>query len=186
MTWPIALRWAAAALPLLGLAALAVLAVMPRDHRVEIVAVWPSTPPARVWALLTDHASETAWFPLFESVERRPDDHGRPVWTHRVRGGAYAVTMMTISWVPGRHYERLLLRDGQPRSQPWDGRWVFELEPAGAGTRLKVTEYGWTGGIRFFVAQRILGSPHRFLELYLRHMGEGLGEPTRVEVVRKH
>jgi hypothetical protein len=94
--------------------------------------------------------------------------------------------MMTTSAIAERHLERLLLRDGQPRSQPWDVRWVFEIEPAGAGTRMKLTEHGWTGGVRFFVVQRILGSPHRFPELYLRKMGDGLGEPTRIEVVRTH
>jgi hypothetical protein len=183
--WPAALRWALLALPILVLAPLAILAVVPRDHVVELVAVWPSTPPPRVWQLLTDHAAEPTWFPAFESVERRPDDHGRPVWTYRL-GGTVTATMMTTSAIPERHYERLLLRAGQPRSQPWDVRWVFEIEPAGAGTRMKLTELGWTGGVRFFVVQRILGSPHELPELYLRKMGDRLGEPTRIEVVRTH
>jgi uncharacterized protein YndB with AHSA1/START domain len=165
---------------------LAVVALTPRDHRVEIVATFPTTDPPEVWRLLTDHAAEPGWLPLFESVEREPDDHGRAVWTHRGPNGAFSFTLMTLSAIPPRRYERILLRDGQPRSRPWDGRWVFELEPAGGGTRLRITEHGWTGGFRFFVAQRILGSPHTSLEHYARGMGRALGDPARIEIVRTH
>jgi hypothetical protein len=94
--------------------------------------------------------------------------------------------MLTILVVPERRYERLLLREGQPRNQPWDGRWVFEIEAADGGTRMRITEYGWTGGFKFFIVQRILGSPHTFLENYARQMGTALGDPPQIRVLRTH
>ena len=42
---------------------------------------------------------------------------------------------MTVSALPEKRYERLLLREGQPRHTSWDGRWVYELEARGAGTQ---------------------------------------------------
>ncbi len=55
-----------------------------------------------------------------------------------------------LSAIPEQRYERLLLRDGQPRNQSWDGRWICELQPA-CGTRMTITEHGWTDGFLFFI-----------------------------------
>ena len=93
---------------------------------------------------------------------------------------------MTVSIVPGERYERLLLRDGQPRNQSWDGRWVYELQPSGSGTRLKITEHGWTDGFPFFIMQRVLSNPSVFLGYYAEMMGRELNDPAEIQVVRSH
>jgi hypothetical protein len=168
------------------IATLAVVALTPHSHKVELVVTWPNTSPASVWRLLTEHAEEPRWLPLFASVERQPDDHGRQVWTYRDPAGSFSATMLTILAVPGRRYERLLLREGQPPNQPWDGRWVFDIEAMDHGTRMRITEYGWTDGFKFFIVQRILGSPHAFLEYYARQMGRALGDPSQIQILRTH
>jgi hypothetical protein len=93
---------------------------------------------------------------------------------------------MTVSAVPEQRYERLLLRGDQPRSESWDGRWVYELQPDGGGTRLTISEYGWTDGFTFFIAQRVLANPDAFLQYYARMIGRELHDPPRIEVVRSH
>jgi hypothetical protein len=93
---------------------------------------------------------------------------------------------MTISAIRERRYERLLLRDVQPRSQSWDGRWVFELTPENGGTRLEITEYGWTDGAAFFVAQRILSTPDVFLKYYAQSMGRALDDEPEIRTVKAH
>jgi hypothetical protein len=178
--------WLSAAVAAGVVATLALVALMPRDHKVELVVTWPTVPPDKAWQLLTSHADEPRWLPAFASAERQPDDHGRPAWTYRDASGAFNATMLTILAEPGRRLERLLLRDGQSDDRPWDVRWVFDLEPAGPGTRLRFTEHGWTGGFRFFIEQRVLGSPHQFPLYYLRQMGRALGDPAEVEVLRTH
>jgi hypothetical protein len=185
MIWRIG-AWLLAILALAGVVALAAVALTPHDHKVELVVDYPHSRPDAVWRLLTDHASEPRWLPPFGSVERQPDRVGLPVWTHRSPDGSFTATIETIAAIPERYYERLLLRDGQPPDQPWDGRWVFELEPVEQGTRLKITEYGWTGGFLFFVRQRFVGSPHDFLQYYAARIGQRLNDPARIEILRRH
>ena len=170
------LAWLAAVLGALLLSVVALVAFTPHDHKVELVVSWPSTPPTRIWQLLTQHADEPRWVTFFASVKRQPDDQGRPVWAYRDATGSFSATMMTILAVPESRYERILLREPGAGRDAWDVRWVIELEPAGSGARMRFTEYGWTGGFVFFLQQRIVGSPHRFPEQYVRSMGAALGD----------
>lgn len=163
-----------------------VMALVRRDHKVELIATYPQSPPDAVWRLLTDHASEPQWLPAFGSVVRQPDLGGHEVWTHTSPDQAFRFTVMTVSAIPRRRYERLLLRDDQPRSQSWDGRWVYELEPSGRGTRVRITEYGWTDGFPFFLMQRVVSSPDAFLRFYVDRIGQVLNDPPEVQVLRSH
>ena len=161
----------------IGMAAFAlvgVMAFMRRDHKVELVVTYHQSPPAAVWRLLTDHAVEPQWLPAFGSVVRQADIGGHEVWTHTSPDQAFSFTVMTVSAIPERRYERLLLRDHQPRNQSWDGRWIYELEPSGSGTRLRVTEYGWTDGFPFFIMQRLVANPDAFLKFYVNRIGESI------------
>jgi uncharacterized protein YndB with AHSA1/START domain len=166
--------------------ALAVLAFMRRDHKVELVVTYPKSPPAAVWRLLTDHAAEPSWLPAFGSVTRLADVAGQPVWAHTSTDRAFTFTLRTIAVIPEQRYERILLRDDQPRHQSWDGRWIFELQPQGAGSVLRITEYGWSDGFPFFVQQRLLANPDAFLKFYAETIGKTLNDPATVHVVRSH
>jgi uncharacterized protein YndB with AHSA1/START domain len=174
------------ALALAGVVALAFMAVARRDHTVELVVTYPGSSPEAVWRLLTDHAAEPGWLPAFGTVVRQADIGGHEVWTHTSPDRSFSSTVMTVSSIPAQRYERLLLRDGQPRSQSWDGRWVYELQPEGGGTRLRITEYGWTDGIPFFIAQRVLATPDAFLRYYARMIGQELNDTPVIEVLRSH
>ena len=169
-----------------AVALLGLLAFMRRDHKVELVVSYANTAPGAVWRLLTDHAAEPTWLPAFAAVVREPDIGSHAVWTHSSRDQVFNFTLMTISEIPEHRYERILLRDRQPRNQSWDGRWVFELEPHGSGTQLRITEYGWTDGFPFFIQQRVLGSPDTFLKFYAEMIGQTLKVPTTVQVIRSH
>jgi len=169
-----------------GLGAIGFMAFVRRDHKVELIVTYPKSPRSAVWHLLTDHGAEPKWLPPFGTVLRQPDIAGHEVWTHTSRDLSFSATLMTVSAVPEQRYERLLLRDHQPRSESWDGRWVYELEPQGAGTRLRITEYGWTDGFTFFIAQRVLANPDAFLKHYARMMGRELNDAPDIQVLRSH
>ena len=170
---------AVAAIGLVGLMAFA-----RRDHTVELIVTYPKSPPGAVWRLLIDHAAEPRWLPAFGSVVRQADIAGREVWTHTSPDRSFSATVMTVSIIPGERYERLLLREGQPRNQSWDGRWVYELQPSGSGTRLTITEHGWTDGFPFFIMQRVLSNPSMFLQYYAGMIGRALNDPAEIQVVR--
>jgi uncharacterized protein YndB with AHSA1/START domain len=163
-----------------------VLAFMRRDHKVELVITYAKSPPSAVWRLLTAHASEPSWLPAFSTVTREEDIGGHEVWTHATPDRSFVFTVMTVSAIPERRYERLLLRDTQPRHQSWDGRWIYELQPKGSGSVLRITEYGWTDGFPFFVEQRVLGTPDSFLKFYAATLGKALNDPASIEVLRSH
>ena len=165
---------------------LAFLAFVRRDHKVELIVTYPQSPPEAVWTLLTDHAAEPKWLPAFGTVTRQPDIGGHEVWLHTSPDRAFSFTVMTVSAIPRQRYERILLRDNQPRNQSWDGRWVYELEPAGAGTRMKINEYGWTDGVPFFLSQRVLSNPDAFLQFYARAIARQLNDRAEIDVVRSH
>jgi hypothetical protein len=93
---------------------------------------------------------------------------------------------MTVSAVPDQRYERLLLRDGQRPDESWDGRWIYHLEPLGGGTRLRITEYGWTDGFPFFLQQRVLANPDAFLKYYAQMIGRQLNDVPEIQVLRSH
>ena len=182
MVWRIG-KWALIATVVGGLG---FMAFVRRDHKVELVVTYRKSPPSAVWRLLTDHAAEPKWLPAFGTVVRQADIGGHEVWTHTSPDGSFSATAMTVSAIPDQRYERLLLRDHQPRNESWDGRWVYELHPEGSGTRLTITEYGWTDGIPFFVAQRVVGSPDAFLRFYVRMIGQALNDPPDIQVLRSH
>ena len=167
-------------------ALLGFIAFVRRDHRVEIIVVYPKSPPSAVWRLLTDHAAEPTWLPAFGQVVRQADVGGHEVWTHSSPDQKFSFTVMTVSAIPEKRYERLLLRDRQPRNQSWDGRWVYSLDPHGAGTRLKIDEFGWTDGFPFFITQRVLSSPDAFLQFYARMIGKALNDTPEIQILRSH
>lgn len=185
MVWQIG-KGALVAIVVAILGLLGFMALVRRDHKVELIVTYSKSPRSAVWRLLTDHAAEPKWLPAFGTVVRQADIARHEVWTHTSPDQSFSATVMTVSAVPEERYERLLLRDGQPRSQSWDGRWVYELQQDGSGTRLKITEYGWTDGFRFFIAQRVLANPDVFLQYYARMIGRALDDPAQIQVVRSH
>jgi uncharacterized protein YndB with AHSA1/START domain len=185
MMWRVG-KYILMAVAVTALALVGVMAFMRRDHKVELVAMYPNSPPAAIWRLLTDHAAEPQWLPAFGAVVRQADLGGHEVWTHTSPDQVFSFTVMTVSAIPEQRYERLLLRERQPRHQSWDGRWIYELEPNGGGTRLRVTEYGWTDGVPFFLMQRVVANPDAFLKFYVSRIGQVLNDPPSIQVLRSH
>ena len=179
-------KWALVTAAIAAFGLIVFVAFARRDHKVELVVTYPKSPPSEIWRLLTDHASEPKWLPAFGTVVRQPDIAGRDVWTHTSPDGSFSATAMTLSAIPEQRYERLLVRDGQPRTQSWDGRWIYELQRSGAGTRLTITEHGWSDGFLFFLQQRVLSSPDAFLKYYARMLGRELNDEPQIQVVRSH
>lgn len=128
------------------LAVLGVMAFMRRDHQVELVVSYPNSTPAEIWRLLTDHAAEPQWLPAFGTVTRQADIGGHDVWTHNSRDGAFSFTLMTVSAIPERRYERLVgsvpaaisVSGSRLRRKPSPNRWPFTSLPPSTGRRRRL------------------------------------------------
>ena len=94
--------------------------------------------PAKVWAALTTAEGLSAWFGNEATIDLRPGGSARMVWS----GGETAdmrVERVEEPTVFGFTWQIYGLPEDDPRRTYVE----FTLEPAGAGTRLRVVESGF-------------------------------------------
>ena len=93
-------------------------------------------PPDAVWALLSDRSTWPSWSPLGSHSAERPGEEGNPDGLGgiaRFVTGRHCVREEIVEREPPRRLSYALL-SGLPLR---DYRAVVELEPAGAGTRIR-------------------------------------------------
>jgi uncharacterized protein YndB with AHSA1/START domain len=96
-------------------------------------------PPARVWAALTTAEGLSAWFGDEATIDLRPGGAARMRWTEEGFTAEMRVERVEEPNVFGFTWPVYGLPDDDPRRTYVE----FTLEPAGAGTRLTVTETGF-------------------------------------------
>jgi uncharacterized protein YndB with AHSA1/START domain len=133
-------------------------------------------PPEAVWRVITDYASQPAWFPEVEDVERRLDERGREVWQMTFRRGGRA-RLETLEAVPPRRLVGQMADEGAAFS----GRWEYEITPAAHGSQLTITEYGRIPNPLFrFLARFVIGHAAT-IESYLQALAHKFGEPAVIQ-----
>lgn len=90
-----------------------------------------------VWQVLNDRAAFPSWRTDVAAIERVPDQDGKPVWLETYKDGSKLPMMVLLTQAPARIETKI----ADP-TLPFGGTWTFELEPAGAGSRLRITERG--------------------------------------------
>jgi uncharacterized protein YndB with AHSA1/START domain len=95
-------------------------------------------PPGAVWAALTTAEGLGTWFGNQAAIDLRPGGAARLSWE-----GGPAVTMRVERVDPPRVFAFTWPIYGLPEEDPRRTYVEFTLEPAGAGTRLRVTESGF-------------------------------------------
>ena len=95
-------------------------------------------PPGKVWAALTTAEGLGAWFGDEATIDLRPGGAARMRWSSglRVEMRVERVEEPTVFGFTWKIY-------GLPEDDPRRTYVEFTLEPAGAGTRLKVVESGF-------------------------------------------
>jgi uncharacterized protein YndB with AHSA1/START domain len=151
--------------------------VVARSHVATVCATF-ARPPAEIWAAITDHASQPAWRKELKSLEMQPSRDGRTFF--RETGPFGPVNFIVDASEPqGRYVVRIL-----DEHLSFGGRWIYELEPAGSGSRLTITEEGEVKSL-FFRALSPFFSKTSTIEGFLRALGAKFGETVAAEVVRK-
>lgn len=156
---------------LIGLVLLMAIAgsLLPKGHTATRRATY-RRPAAEVWAALTDIEKFPAWRSGLSSVERLPEQDGRPVWREKGKNGT-----MTLEQVEASPLRRLVGRIAD-KNLPFGGTWTYELTETGGATTLAITEDGEVYNPVFrFMARFIFGYAST-LERYLRDLGRKFGE----------
>jgi uncharacterized protein YndB with AHSA1/START domain len=96
-------------------------------------------PPATVWAALTTAEGLAAWFGNEATIDLRPGGAARMRWTEEGFTAEMRVERVEEPTVFGFTWPIF----GLPQDDPRRTYVEFTLEPAGAGTRLTVTETGF-------------------------------------------
>jgi len=100
-------------------------------------------PPAEVRAAITDRAAQPGWRNELESLAMPPPRDGRTAF-REVGPCGPANFIVDESTPASRHVVRIL-----DEELGYGGRWIHELEPAGSGARLTITEEGEVKGVVF-------------------------------------
>lgn len=130
-------------------------------------------PPEAVWAVMTDVESFPSWRPGLKRVERLEPVDGLPVWREHASTGS--MTLQVTELEPGRRMVARIADEGLP----FGGTWTYELEAAGGGTRIGITEDGEVYNPFFrFVSRFIIGyegTMNAYLDGLERRMARGAG-----------
>lgn len=92
--------------------------------------------PEQAWQLITDVERYGAWRPGVTKVERLPEEHGRVMW--RETSGGDAVRYRVIEAAAPSRFVTEIADSGLP----YGGRWEYDVEPDGTGSRVTITERG--------------------------------------------
>jgi hypothetical protein len=149
--------------------------LLPVRHQASRERTFATTPEV-LYATITSIAEYPAWRSGVERIEMLPDVDGRP--SFREVGSNGTITYVLDELAPGR---RVVSRIADP-SLPFGGKWTYELEPAPAGTTLRIIEDGEVYNTVFRFVSRFIMGHHRTIDTYLddleRRTGSGGGGET--------
>lgn len=161
---------------IVGLAGLTWIAgtLLPREHRAAS-SITLSQPPEAVWLIVRDLAALKGTWPELTEAVMSADSVGREIWHEKVDG--FDMRLLVTESKP---ISRLVTLIQSPPGAAFGGRWVYQLEPAGSGTKVTVTEEGWVAN-PFFRLMSKLGGQHRSIDGYLTALGKYFGGTVKPE-----
>jgi hypothetical protein len=164
--WPLVL-----AAVVVGVPALVYVAglFVPRDHEARM-SIDLSAPAPRIWSLITDFENSPRWRRDITSV-RMQNVPGSPLRFIESSSQGDVTYEIVLQEAPRRQIVRIVDDD-----QPFGGTWTWQIEDAGAGSRVTITEKGFIKNPVFRVMGLLFFSPTDTIDTYLRHLAAELGE----------
>jgi hypothetical protein len=152
-------------------AAVAVIAMvgwmLPQNHVVSRTAQL-SLSPDKVWPIITDVADYPSWRSDVDSVERLAAPELK--W-REVSGGDRITYEATTSDAPSHFVAHIA-----DKGLPFGGSWDYRIEPAGAGSRITITENGEVYNPIFrFVSKYFMGHTST-IDKYLAALAKRTGD----------
>jgi uncharacterized protein YndB with AHSA1/START domain len=147
--------------------------LLPRKHVASRRARYRAHP-EEIWKVLVDPASFPEWRKDIAAVEILQASEGRPRWRETTRFGK-----IPFERAEAEEPRRLVVRITDP-DLPFGGLWTYEIEPAGTGSVLTITEEGEIRNPAFRLLSRI-GGQSRTIEGVLRALGMRFEEDVTPE-----
>lgn len=174
MTWLLVAAGIVIGVPLV---VAAVGTLLPRDHLARM-SIELRASPDRVWALVSDLPGTARWRPDVRTIEMQAAVGGRTRYVETTRQGKTPFEIVSQQ-APAAQVVRVV-----DEGLPFGGTWTWELERAGAGTRLTIWEAGFIRNPLFRVMSRLFFRPTATMDGYLRALAKELGERAEPTVVR--
>jgi uncharacterized protein YndB with AHSA1/START domain len=146
---------------------------LPRQHSATS-SITLRKSPEQVWAVIRDLGALQGTWKELKSARRLPDEAGREIWEQNA--GGFPLRLVVEEATPPT---RLVTRIDAPPDAAFGGTWTYQLESAGAETRVTLTEDGYVSNPMFRVLMYAMGGVHRTADGYLRALGAKLGEPVQ-------
>lgn len=135
-------------------------AMLPAEHLARVEAIL-AAPPDRVAALVRDVGGQPRWrggVTAIEIVERSPDS-----LVYIERQGSDAIRFAFREERPGALFRNTI---ADP-DLPFGGYWLIALEPAGAGTKIRIEEHGAVTNPLFRFVSRFVFGHEATMKAYL-------------------
>lgn len=148
-------------------------ALLPRGHKATRLAKYKLSP-EKIFAMITDHKNHPSWRGELKSVEIVTKD-GKTFIKEESSFGP--MTLEVVEHSPPRRYVTKIADE----DLAFGGSWTFEIEPDGAGSKLRITEDGEVKNIFFRFMSKFIFGHTSTLEGYLKSLGAKLGETVAIE-----
>lgn len=151
---------------------------LPREHMAARSIVLKQSPQT-VWEAITLFERIPSWWFGVIAVERLPDQGDHPVYKQTFQTSRRRQQSITIEVVEADPPRRMVTRIADVKG-PFQGRWVYEITEADAGTKLTVAEHGKIANPFIRTMFRIMMSKTQFIDTYLICLGRKFGEQVTI------
>lgn len=133
--------------------------MLPQSHTASREQMYAADP-AKVFAAITTPADYPAWRTGVKRIDPLPDQDGKRRF--REVGSNGTITFVFDEIVSPRRIVSRIADD----SLPFGGKWTYELEPSGTGTKLRITEDGEVYNPIFRFMSRFVFGHHATLDAF--------------------
>lgn len=166
------MKWLLIGVGVLVLLAAAVVGVgmlVPREHVAAVRADYRAAPD-EVFRAIHDVARFGEWRSGLQQVEVLETEGDLVRWRETADWGV--LTFQHEEVVPGRRVVSRIVDEGQG----FGGTWSWDIEPAGSGSRVTITEHGVIDNPLYRFMSRYMMGYYSSLETYAEDLGRRLGE----------
>jgi len=142
--------------------------MFPKQHQASRT-ITLAAAPVVVFAAIADFKRYPEWRPDVKTIEVEGDGSQGSLVREKNKHGTIPFRIEVLA--PPR---RMVMRIADPKL-PFGGTWTYDLQPAGNGTSLTLTEDGEVYNPIFRVMQKLFFSPYKTIDTFLDNLKRHIG-----------